>query len=153
MTTDKPQADSHGALAGLRILDFTRYQQGPYATVLLSDMGAEVVKVEEPGGEPGRANGRMPDGFSAYFEAHDRGKRSITLDLRMQEARDAVKRLALHFDVVVENFRPGTMERWGLGYEDLRALRPDIIVASGSSWGRLGPWANRAAARATSRTR
>ena len=143
MTTDKPQADSHGALAGLRILDFTRYQQGPYATVLLSDMGAEVVKVEEPGGEPGRANGRMPDGFSAYFEAHDRGKRSITLDLRMQEARDAVKRLAPHFDVVVENFRPGTMERWGLGYEDLRALRPDIIVASGSSWGRLGPWANR----------
>ncbi len=141
MTT--PQADSHGALAGLRILDFTRYQQGPYATVLLSDMGAEVVKVEEPGGEPGRANGRMPDGFSAYFEAHDRGKRSITLDLRMQEARDAVKRLVPHFDVVVENFRPGTMERWGLGYDDLRALRPDIIVASGSSWGRLGPWANR----------
>ena len=147
MTTDEPQADahgdSHGALAGLRILDFTRYQQGPYATVLLSDMGAEVVKVEEPGGEPGRANGRMPDGFSAYFEAHDRGKRSITLDLRMQEARDAVKRLVPHFDVVVENFRPGTMEHWGLGYEDLRALRPDVIVASGSSWGRLGPWANR----------
>ncbi|MDA0302409.1 MAG: CoA transferase, partial [Chloroflexi bacterium] len=99
--------------------------------------------VEEPGGEPGRANGRQPDGFSAYFEAHDRGKQSITLDLRMADARDAVRRLVPHFDVVVENFRPGTMERWGLGYEDLRALRPDIILASGSSWGREGPWANR----------
>jgi CoA:oxalate CoA-transferase len=136
-------AESHGALDGIRILDFTRYQQGPYATVLLSDMGAEIVKVEEPGGEPGRANGRQPDGFSAYFEAHDRGKRSITLDLRMPEAREAVRRLVPQFDVVVENFRPGAMERWGLGYEDLRALRPDIIVASGSSWGREGPWANR----------
>ena len=143
MTTGEPHPESHGALAGLRILDFTRYQQGPYATVLLSDMGAEIVKVEEPGGEPGRANGRMPDGFSAYFEAHDRGKKSITLDLRTTEAREVVRRLVPHFDVVVENFRPGTMERWGLGYEDLRALRPNIIVASGSSWGRLGPWANR----------
>ncbi len=133
----------HGALDGIRVLDFTRYQQGPYATVLLSDMGARVVKVEEPGGEPGRANGRQPDGFSAYFEAHDRGKQSITLDLRMPEARDAVRRLVPHFDVVVENFRPGAMEHWGLGYEDLRALKPDLIVASGSSWGREGPWAQR----------
>ena len=135
--------EPRSALHGIRILDFTRYQQGPYATVLLSDMGAEIVKVEEPGGEPGRANGLGPDGFSAYFEAHDRGKQSITLDLRMPEARDVVRRLTPGFDVVVENFRPGTMERWGLGYEDFRALRPDIIVASGSSWGRQGPWANR----------
>lgn len=141
MTAEGPR--DHGALAGIRVLDFTRYQQGPYATVLLSDMGAEVVKVEEPGGEPGRAMGRGPDGFSAYFEAHDRGKQSVTFDLRMEEARAAIRRLVPHFDVVVENFRPGTMERWGLGYEDLRALRPDIILASGSSWGRLGPWAER----------
>jgi len=139
--TDVPL--DHGALAGVRVLDFTRYQQGPYATVLLSDMGAEVVKVEEPGGEPGRANGLGPDGFSAYFEAHNRGKRSITLDLRLEEARGVVRRLLPGFDVVVENFRPGTMERWGLGYDDLRRLRPDIILASGSSWGRLGPWAGR----------
>jgi CoA:oxalate CoA-transferase len=132
-----------GALSGIRILDFTRYQQGPMATVFLSDMGAEVVKVEEPGGEPGRANGRMPDGFSAYFEAQNRGKKSMTLDLRVPEAIEAVKRLVPHFDVVVENFRPGTMEAWGLGYEDLKALRPDIILASGSAWGRHGPWANR----------
>ncbi|MBM4411451.1 MAG: CoA transferase [Chloroflexi bacterium] len=141
MTDDRP--GDRGALAGIRVLDFTRYQQGPYATVLLSDMGAEVVKIEEPGGEPGRAMGRGPDGFSAYFEAHDRGKQSVTFDLRMEDARAAVRRLVPHFDVVVENFRPGTMERWGLGYDALRALRPDIILASGSSWGRLGPWAER----------
>ncbi len=137
------QPGRSGALAGIRVLDFTRYQQGPYATVLLSDMGAEVVKVEEPGGEPGRANGLGPDGFSAYFEAHNRGKQSVTFDLRILEARAAVRRLVPQFDVVVENFRPGTMERWGLGYQDLRALRPDIILASGSSWGRQGPWAER----------
>ncbi len=72
---------SQSALEGIRILDFTRYQQGPFATVLLSDMGAEIIKVEEPGGEPGRATGLQKDGFSAYFEAHNRGKKSITLDL------------------------------------------------------------------------
>ena len=132
-----------GALSGIRVLDFTRYQQGPMATVFLSDLGAEVVKVEEPGGEPGRANGRQPDGFSAYFEAHNRGKKSMTLDLRLEPAREVVRRLVPSFDVVVENFRPGVMERWGLGYEDLRALRGDIILASASAWGRLGPWGNR----------
>ena len=132
-----------GPLSGIRVLDFTRYQQGPMATVFLSDLGCEVVKVEEPGGEPGRANGLQPDGFSAYFEAHNRGKKSVTFDLRHEAARDAVKRLVPGFDVVVENFRPGVMERWGLGYEDLRGLREDIILASGSSWGRLGPWGNR----------
>ena len=68
---------SQSALEGIRILDFTRYQQGPFATVLLSDMGAEIIKVEEPGGEPGRATGLQKDGFSAYFEAHNRGKKSI----------------------------------------------------------------------------
>ncbi len=145
-------ADAHdtrpGALSGIRVLDFTRYQQGPMATVFLSDLGAEVVKVEEPGGEPGRAIGRGKDGFSAYFEAHNRGKKSVTLDLRQEPARQAVRRLVREyqgtgFDVVVENFRPGVMERWGLGYDDLKAEKPDIILASGSSWGRLGPWGSR----------
>jgi len=134
---------ANGPLAGVRVLDFTRYQQGPMATVFLSDMGAEIVKVEEPGGEPGRANGRMPDGFSAYFESQNRGKKSMTLDLRIPQGIEVVKRLVPHFDVVIENFRPGTMEKWGLGYEDLKALREDIILASGSAWGREGPWATR----------
>lgn len=132
-----------GALAGVRILDFTRYQQGPYATVVLSDLGAEVVKVEHPDGEPGRTWGLDKEGFSAYFEAHNRGKKSITLDLRKEEARAVARRLVPMFDVVVENFRPGAMEDMGLGYEDLRKLRPDIILGSASAFGRKGPWAAR----------
>jgi crotonobetainyl-CoA:carnitine CoA-transferase CaiB-like acyl-CoA transferase len=131
------------ALHGIRILDFTRAQQGPFATMLLCDMGAEVWKVEPPGGEQGRANGLGPDGFSSYFEGHNRGKKSITLDLRTPGAIEIVKRLVPFCDVVVENFRPGVMEAMGIGYEDLKALRPDIILASASAWGRQGPWAKR----------
>jgi crotonobetainyl-CoA:carnitine CoA-transferase CaiB-like acyl-CoA transferase len=131
------------ALEGIRVLDFTRAQQGPFATMLLADMGAEVWKIEPPGGEQGRANGLGPDGFSSYFEGHNRGKKSITLDLRNPAAIDVVRRLVPLCDVVVENFRPGAMERMGLGYEDLRKLREDIILASASAWGREGPWASR----------
>jgi CoA:oxalate CoA-transferase len=131
------------ALSGIRILDFTRAQQGPFATMLLCDMGAEVWKVEPPGGEQGRANGLGQDGFSSYFEGHNRGKKSITLDLRNPEAIAIVRRMVPHCDVVVENFRPGVMEAMGIGYEDLRRLREDIILASASAWGRKGPLAER----------
>jgi crotonobetainyl-CoA:carnitine CoA-transferase CaiB-like acyl-CoA transferase len=131
------------ALTGVRVLDFTRAQQGPFATLLLADMGAEVIKVEPPGGETGRANGLGPDGFSSYFEGHNRGKKSITLDLKVPEAREIVRRLLPAVDVLAENFRPGAMERMGLGYEDVKAIRPDIIYASASAWGRSGPWAER----------
>ena len=93
--------NSKGALSGIRILDFTRYQQGPFATMLLAEMGAEVIKIEEPGGEPGRANGRDKNGFSAYFEGYNRSKRSITLNLRKKEAIEVVKRLVPSVDVVV----------------------------------------------------
>ena len=133
----------HPALEGVRILDFTRAQQGPFATMLLADMGAEIWKVEPPGGEQGRANGLGPDGFSSYFEGHNRGKKSITLDLRTPQAIEIVRRLAPLCDVVVENFRPGIMEKMGIGYDDLRLLRADIILASASAWGRRGPWAER----------
>lgn len=131
------------AMHGIRVLDFTRAQQGPFATLLLADMGAEVLKVEPPGGESGRGNGLDADGFSSYFEGHNRGKKSITLDLKVSGALDAVKRLIPTCDVVVDNFRPGVMERLGLGYENLKELRTDIIVASASAWGREGPWAQR----------
>jgi len=134
---------SRSALDGIRVLDFTVAQQGPFATLLLADMGAEVIKVEPPGGEMGRANGLGPDGFSSYFEGHNRGKRSITLDLKKPEAIEIVRRLITDIDVLVENFRPGVMERMGLGYNDLRQLRPDLIYASASAWGREGPWAQR----------
>jgi CoA:oxalate CoA-transferase len=131
------------AFTGIRVLDFTRAQQGPFSTLLLADMGAEVIKVEPPGGEMGRATGLQPDGFSSYFEGHNRGKKSITLDFKAPGAVEAVKRLVPSMDIVVENFRPGVMERLGLGYEDLKALKPDIIMASASAWGREGPWARR----------
>tara|TARA_B100001142_G_C14310865_1_gene646567 strand:+ start:676 stop:1896 length:1221 start_codon:yes stop_codon:yes gene_type:complete len=139
VVSDKSDGVERSALTGVRILDLTRYQQGPFATVLLSDMGAEVIKIEQPGGEPGRATGLGTDGFSAYFEAHNRGKKSMTLDLRTDDAREVIRRLLPSCDVVVENFRPGTMEKWGLGYEDLKKIVPNIILASGSSWGRNGP--------------
>jgi len=138
-----PTPEPHPALHGIRILDFTRAQQGPFATLLLGDMGAEVIKVEPPGGEMGRQNGLQPDGFSSYFEGHNRGKKSITLDFKCPGALDIVRRLVETTDVVVENFRPGVMERLGLGYEDLKQIKPDIILASASAWGRSGPWAKR----------
>ena len=129
----------HGPLAGYRILDFTRYQQGPAATVMLSDLGAEIWKVEPPGGDPGRQSDLGGDGFSRYFEAHDRGKRSIVLNLRKPEARDAVLRMAERVDGVIENYRPGVMERLGIGYESLRERNPRIVMVSASAFGSIGP--------------
>ncbi len=124
------------ALSGVRVLDFTQVVQGPFGTTLLSDMGAEIIKVERPGSrEPG-----LP---TASFEAINRGKRSITLNLKLEPAREIIRRLVPGCDVVAENFRPGAIERMGFGYEDLCKLRPDVILASGSGWGREGPWAMR----------
>jgi crotonobetainyl-CoA:carnitine CoA-transferase CaiB-like acyl-CoA transferase len=129
-------------LEGIRILDFTRYQQGPFATVMLGDMGAEVWKVEEPrGGDFGRRMWKEPDGFTGFFEALDRGKQSVCIDLRTNEGPAIALRLGELCDVVVENFRPGTLERWGLGYDAFRARNPRIIYAQASGWGQRGPMA------------
>jgi crotonobetainyl-CoA:carnitine CoA-transferase CaiB-like acyl-CoA transferase len=129
-------------LAGIRILDFTRYQQGPFATVMLADMGAEVIKVEEPrGGDFGRRMWRQPDGFSGFFESLDRGKQSVCIDLRNPAGRDVALRLAENCDVIVENFRPGTLEAWGLSYDDFRKHNPRIIYAQATGWGTKGPMA------------
>lgn len=130
-----------GALDGIRILDFGRIQQGPFAAVLLSDMGADVIKVEEPGGES--REGADARGFSGMYEANNRGKRSITVNLRTKEGQDVIRRLIPTTDVVLENFRPGRMEAWGIGYEQLKEIKPDLIFASASGWGRKGPWASR----------
>jgi CoA:oxalate CoA-transferase len=133
-----------GPLAGIRILDFTRYQNGPHATLMLSDMGAEVLKVEMPGtGDPGRSLGRMPDGFCAYFEGLNRGKKSITLNLRSPEARDVICRLIERVDVLTENFRPGYLDSLGLGYEDLKKANPRLIYATNSGFGPKGEWRER----------
>jgi crotonobetainyl-CoA:carnitine CoA-transferase CaiB-like acyl-CoA transferase len=128
-----------GALEGVTILDFTRFQQGTFAMLLLADMGAEVWKVEQPGGDPGRKLGVHADGFSTYFESLNRNKRSIVLDLHKPEAIDAVFRIAERADIVAENFRPGVMDRLGIGFEALRIRNPRLIYAEGSMWGLQGP--------------
>ena len=128
-----------GPLDGIRILDFTRFQQGTFGTVQLADLGADVWKIEQPGGDPGRTLGRHLSGYSSYFESLNRNKRSLSLDLRKPEGIEVVRRLAKEVDLVAENFRPGTMEKLGIGYDDLRAINPGIIFASGSMFGPKGP--------------
>lgn len=133
-----------GPLEGIRVLDFTRWQQGPWATVMLGDMGAEIIKLEErEHGDLGRALGRQPDGFCAYFEAHDRNKKSITVDVRTPEGKAIVYKLVERVDVVAHNFRPGVMDRLGLGYGTLKAINPRIIFGSASGFGPEGPLAER----------
>lgn len=130
-----------GPLDGVRVLDFTIAQQGPYATALLADMGADVIKVEQPGkGDVGRVLGiDLRTGFSAYFLAINRGKRSLALELKSEKGRAVALRLARDCDVVVHNFRPGVMEKLGLGYEAFREVNPGIIYAQASAFGSRGP--------------
>jgi crotonobetainyl-CoA:carnitine CoA-transferase CaiB-like acyl-CoA transferase len=131
-----------GALDGIRILDFTRYQQGPYATVMLGDMGADVIKIEDPdSGDYGRRLWREPDGFSGFWEALDRGKKSVCVDLTQPGASEIILRLSDTADVVVENFRPGTMEKWGLGFDTLRERNPRLIYGQATGWGTRGEMA------------
>ena len=132
------------AFTGVRILDFTRNQQGPFCTLLLADMGAEVIKVEPPGGEPGRAAASAPTASAPTSRPTTAARRSIVLNMRTDEAKDIVRNASSPASTSSsENYRPGVMERWGLGYEDLAKIKPDIILASASAWGREGPWANR----------
>ena len=145
MTTTDPTPETPGALDGIRVLDFTQMMLGPFATQVLADLGADVIKVERPQvGEWERGlefAGRLIGTDSAAFVAMNRNKRSVAIDLKGKGARDALLRLAATCDVVVENFRPGVMERLGLGYEDFRAVRPDIIYCSGSGWGQRTKYA------------
>ncbi|MGW0472322.1 CaiB/BaiF CoA transferase family protein [Streptomyces coeruleorubidus] len=135
---DDPDASGRGALDGLRIADFSRVLAGPYATMLLADLGANVVKVERPGtGDDTRAwhPPADQDGTSTYFLGVNRNKRSIVLDLNTEAGRERARALVGESDVLVENFRPGTMERLGLGHEELRARKPELIYCSISGFG------------------
>ena len=135
--TDKPTGRP---LEGVRVLDLTRVLAGPYCTMLLSDLGAEVVKVEQPGkGDDSRHFGPFKDGRSLYFASINREKKSISLNLKHQEGVELFRSLVPKFDVVVENFRPGVMEKLGLGYESLRELNPRLIYAASSGFGHSGP--------------
>jgi formyl-CoA transferase len=136
-----------GPLDGIRVLDLTRALAGPYCTLMLGDMGADVIKVEMPGtGDEARSWGPpFIDGESTYFMSISRNKRSVTVDLKQEDGREIVRRLIGRADVLVENFRPGLMDRFGLGYEQARALNPRLIFCSISGFGQTGPRAQQPA--------
>ena len=132
-------------LAGIRVLDFSRHLAGPFAAMTLGDFGADVIKVEAPGrGDDTRGFPPYWDGISCYYLSTNRNKRSITLDLGSAEGQAIIRRMAADADITIENFRPGTMERWGLGYEDLRAINPRLIHCAISAVGSDGPDKDRA---------
>ena len=133
-------------LSGVRILDLTRVLAGPYASMVLADLGAEVIKVELPEiGDETRGFGPFQNGESSYFTSVNRGKKSVTIDLRQQKGCELAHALAASCDVVLENFRPGSMDRFGLGYETLHAAYPQLVYASISGFGQTGPYAQRPA--------
>jgi CoA:oxalate CoA-transferase len=131
-------------LSGIRVIDLTRILAGPFCTMLLADMGAEVVKVETPGqGDPLRAQGVIRDGLSWYFAAFNRNKKSLTLNLRAEEGRAALARLIEKSDVLVENYRPGVLGAMGFDNARLRALNPRLVTCSLSGFGDSGPYRDR----------
>jgi formyl-CoA transferase len=134
----------HGPLYGLRIVDMTRVLAGPFCSMLLADMGAEVIKVEGPGkGDDARDYPPFLRGVSAYFTNLNRNKQSIVLDLKKPEARDILIDLLKQSDVLLENFKPGTMDKLGLGYDTIKGVNPRIIYASISGFGQYGPYKDR----------
>ncbi|MBU0928117.1 MAG: CoA transferase [Spirochaetes bacterium] len=133
-------------LEGVRVLDLTRVLAGPFCTMMLSDLGAEIIKVEAPGtGDDSRAFGPFRNGQSLYFVNVNRGKKSIAIDLKSEEGKRVLVGLAKECDVVVENFRPGTMEKLGLGWDVLKAANPRLIYAAVSGFGHTGPDSGRPA--------
>lgn len=132
-----------GPLAGIRVLDITRALSGPFCTMILGDLGADVIKVEVPGrGDEGRHWGPpFAGGAGPNYLGFNRNKRSVEIDLRTPEGQELVRKLTATVDVVVENFRPGTMRRFGVGYETLKKIRPDLIYCAISGYGKAGPLA------------
>jgi formyl-CoA transferase len=133
-----------GPLAGLKVIELGQLIAGPFAARTLADFGAEVVKIEAPGkGDPLRQWRLLKDGTSVWWQVQSRNKRSVALDLRQREAQDIVRQLAQEADVLIENFRPGAMEDWGLGPDALQALNPRLIMLRISGYGQSGPYRDR----------
>jgi formyl-CoA transferase len=136
--------NSGGPLAGLKVLELGQLIAGPFAGKTLADFGAEIIKIEAPGaGDPLRKWRMLKDGTSVWWQVQSRNKKSLALDLRTKEGQDIVRRLAAEADVVIENFRPGAMETWGLGPDDLLSLNPRLIMLRISGYGQTGPYRNR----------
>ncbi|MCU0476797.1 MAG: CoA transferase, partial [Anaerolineae bacterium] len=137
-----------GMLRGVRVLDFTRVLAGPYCTMLLGDLGADVVKIESPQGDETRAwgppwAGEGDDRESAYYLSVNRNKRSVTLNLKHPEAQRIAHQLARESHIVIENFKPGQMDKFGLGFEALRQANPALVYASITGFGQHGPYSDR----------
>jgi crotonobetainyl-CoA:carnitine CoA-transferase CaiB-like acyl-CoA transferase len=131
-----------GPLAGVRVLDLTTMVSGPVATMMLGDQGADVIKIESPGGDLMRNYGTIHNGMSSSFLSSNRNKRSLCVDIKAKEGLEIVRKLVPGADVLVQNFRPGAIERMGLGEAEVRKLRPDIIFVSISGFGDTGPYAH-----------
>jgi CoA:oxalate CoA-transferase len=140
-----PEQNTPPPLDGIRVLDFSIMLAGPYCARLLADVGADVIKIEPPEGDDMRLRTPVRDGHSAYFGQLNAGKRSLALDLKSADAIKLVHRLVAETDILVENFRPGVMDRLGLGYDALRAINPRLIYCSISGYGQTGPDSERAA--------
>ena len=135
---------SSGPLTGLKVVELGQLIAGPFAAKTLADFGADVIKIEAPrSGDPLRKWRLLKDGTSVWWQVQSRNKRSVALDLRRAEAQDIVRKLALDADVLIENFRPGAMEGWGLGPDELLALNPRLIMLRISGYGQTGPYRDR----------
>lgn len=135
-----------GPLDGIKVIDLTRVLAGPFATMILGDLGAEVIKIEQPGtGDESRNFGPFKNGFSLYFMSVNRGKRSVTLNLKSDRGKAIFKQLVQQNDILVENFRPGTMKKLGLDYGTLAVEYPQLIYAACSGFGQTGPYAEKGA--------
>ena len=129
------------ALEGLKVIEMGQLIAGPFASKLLGEFGADVIKIEPPGvGDPLRKWRKIKDGTSLWWHVQSRNKRSLTLDLKQAEAQNIVRKLVAEADVLVENFRPGTLESWGLGYDALKAINPRLIMLRISGYGQTGPY-------------
>lgn len=136
--------NQQGVLTGIRILDLTRVLAGPFCTMLLADMGAEVIKIEQPGeGDDTRSYPPFVGNWSAYFANMNRNKKSIVLDLKNDEAQNLFRELVKKADVVIENYKPGTMRKLGIDYDELKAINPQLVFASISGFGQYGPYKER----------
>ena len=136
---------SKGLLSGVKVLDMTRVLAGPYCGMLLADMGADVIKIEVPEkGDDSRSNFPIINGESAYYMNLNRNKKGITLNLKSEKGKEIFRKLVEQSDIVLENYRPGVMERLGLGYEDLKKINPGIIYGAVSGFGHYGPYSQRA---------
>lgn len=143
MTDTDIGATRQGPLAGYRVLELGSTVAGPFCGRLLADFGAEVIKVEPPGGDPVRSMGKRLDGRSLYAASILRNKQLISIDLKSKNGRELILEIAADCDVVIENFRPGSMERWGLGYEDLTRSNPALVMVRISGFGQDGPYKDR----------